>query len=90
LLERRYGKKEPHYLDIQLYRSGAENERYPMSWAISAEARERMRERLDTHDELAQLIRWMNTCYQDSLRPESHQDPEYRRDLNIAPEPIAK
>ncbi len=87
LLERKYGKVRPHYLDLQLYRPGAERESYPMSWAISRQARERMDKRLDTHMELGELIRWLDLACPDSLWPKSHEDPQYRKDLNLTTVP---
>lgn len=57
-LRQRYSA-EDHYLEIQLYRQDAEHESYPMNWVISRRMREQMDQRLNDHEQLAELLSWM-------------------------------
>ena len=62
-------KNKTLYLDIQLYRDGAELESYPMSWAMSGAVIGRIDERLRTHEDLQDLIAYINSGYDPRYRP---------------------
>jgi hypothetical protein len=68
MLERLY-QDTPCYMDIQLYRDGAERESYPMNWAMSRAVRGRMDQRLDEHEGLKAFVAYIRSGFDEALRP---------------------